>query len=164
MNATTDQKSLTPEEARRKLQASIDRANTRAIEMAEAGVRPVLNRSEMAHDGLSTLQRWTVPSRTTAGTLYNVTLVADATGLNTTCSCQAGESGKPCWHRGLVRRAALHEAPFVDSRRPALVVSLSDLHGRPTAGLVLTDEAGNGTAPDPWPADLDDAAAFAAVS
>ena len=154
---------VTPEEARAKLQRAIDRANTRAIEMAEAGIRPVLNRSETARDGLSTLQRWTVPSRTTAGTLYSVVLVADATGVNTTCSCQAGESGRPCWHRGLVRRAALHEAPFVDSRRPALVVSLSDLHGRPSAGLVLTDQDGHGTAPDPWPAS-DDVAAFAAVS
>ena len=145
-------------DARRRQQA-IDRANARAIEMAEAGIRPVLNKSETATDGLSTLQRWTVPSRTTAGALYNVTLIADATGLNTTCTCQAGESGKPCWHRALARRAALHEAPYTDGRRPALVVSLSDLHGRPTAGKVLLDQDGHGTAPDPW-----DAEAFAAVS
>ena len=150
-------------DAQAKLQRAIDRANSRAVEMAEAGVRPVLNKSETARDGLSTLQRWTVPSRTTAGALYNVTLIADATGLNTTCSCQAGESGKPCWHRGLVRRAALHEAPYTDARQP-LVVSLADLHGRPSAGLVLVDAAGHGTAPDPWPATLDDAQAFAAVS
>ena len=135
-------------DARRRQQA-IDRANARAIEMAEAGIRPVLNKSEMARDQLSTLQRWTVPSRTTAGTLYSVTLIADATGLNTTCTCQAGESGKPCWHRALARRAALHEAPYRD--------------GRPTYNIVLTDLHGRGVAPDPWPAS-DDVAAFAAVS
>ncbi len=153
----------TQNDARAKLQRAIDRANARAIEQAEAGIRPVLNKSETATDGLSTLQRWTVPSRTTAGTLYNVTLIADATGLNTTCSCQAGESGKPCWHRALARRAALHEAPYTDARRPSPVISLADLHGRPTAGVVLVDADGNGTAPDPWPADLDDVTAYAAA-
>ncbi len=123
---------VTPEEARRKLIAAMDRATARAIEMAETGVRPVLNKSETARDQLSTLQRWTVPSRTTAGTLYSVTMIADATGLNTTCTCQAGESGKPCWHRALARRAALHEAPYTDARQPvaAITVSLADLHGR----------------------------------
>ena len=131
----------------RKRQQAIDRAVARAIEMAAAGVTPVLNRSETARDGLSTLQRWTVPSRTTVGTLYSITLLADSDGLTTECSCQAGESGKPCWHRALARLAALHEAPYRDGRRPA--ITLADLHG--TAGL------------DPWPAS-DDAEAYAAIA
>jgi hypothetical protein len=113
----------TPEQSRAKLIAAMDRATARAIEMAESGIRPVLNKSEMARDGLSQLQRWVVPSRTTAGTLYSVTLVADAGGLHTECSCQAGESGKPCWHRALARRASLHEAPYTDSRRPTMNVT-----------------------------------------
>ena len=134
-------------EARDKLLAAIDRAVARAIEQSEAGIRPVLRKSEPSGDGLHTLQRWIVPSRTTDGTLYTVTLIADADGLKTECTCQAGEAGKPCWHRALARRAALHQSPFTDGRRSAPAISLADLHGQP----------------DPWPA-TDDVADYAAVS
>ena len=153
-------------DARAKLQRAIDRATARAIEQAEASVRPVLNRSELARDGLSQLQRWTIASRTTAGTFYNVTLIADADGLRTECSCPAGqaETPRPCWHRALARRAALPQAPHADGRPSAPGITLAALHGRPTRNVMLVDEHGNGTAPDPWPADLDDAQAFAAVS
>ncbi len=135
-----------PAVARAKLQQAIDRANARAIEMSDSGIRPVLSRSEMARDNLSQLQRWTIPSRTTAGTYYNVTVIADCDGLRTECSCPAGqaEAPKPCWHRALARRATLHEAPYRDSR--------------PTYNTVLVDADGNGTSPDPW-----DSEAFAAV-
>ncbi len=151
----------TQTDARAKLLASIDRATAKAIQQSEAGVRPILRTSETARDGLSTLQRWVVPSRTEADTFHVVTLICDCDGLRTECSCPAGQAStpKPCWHRALARRCALREAPYTDARQPTIVVSKADLHGRPSAGLVLVDEAGNGTAPDPW-----DPEAFAAVS
>ena len=139
----------TPAEATARLLAAIDRAVARAVEMAEAGVKPVLRKSELSRNGLSTLQRWIVPSRTAAGAFHTVTLVADCEGLHTECSCPA--TGV-CWHRALARRCALHQAPYSDGRRSAPAISLADLHGH-----VALDR-------DPWPAALDDAAAFAAVS
>ena len=157
MNATT------PDQARAKLLASIDRATARAIQQSEAGIRPILRRSETSRDGLQTLQRWVVPSRTTADTFHVVTLICDCDGLRTECSCPAGqaETPRPCWHRALARRCALKESPFTDARQPTIVVTKSELHGKPSAGRVLVDADGNGTAPDPWP--LDDAEAYAAA-
>lgn len=133
-------------EATAKLLAAIDRATARAIQQSEAGVRPVLRKSEQSRDGLSTLQRWIVPSRTTGDTFYTVTLIADCEGLTTECDCP---SQGVCWHRSIVRRAALHQAPYTDGRRSAPAISLTDLHG--AAGLDR----------DPWPA-MDDAEAWAA--
>lgn len=141
MNATTDGRTQTREQRRQ----AQDRATARALEMAEAGCQPTLHTSQTNRDGLSTLQRWTVPSRTAAATFYSVTLLADGDGLHTECSCRAGEDGKPCWHRALARMASLHEAPSTDARWP--VISKSELFGRP----------------DPWPA-VDAVAAYAAVS
>jgi hypothetical protein len=37
---------------------------------------------------------WFVPSRTTGGTVYRVTL--------DTCTCKAAEAGRLCWHRALI--------------------------------------------------------------
>ncbi len=155
---------VTPEEVRRKLLAAMDRATARAIEQSEAGIRPILSKSETSRDGLQTLQRWVVPSRTEADTFHVVTLICDCDGLRTECTCPAGqaETPKPCWHRALARRCALKEAPYVDSRQPTVAISLSDLHGRPSRNVVLTDDSGAGVQPAPWPA-TDDAEAFAAV-
>ncbi len=137
---------VTPDEARRKLLAAMDRATARAIEQSEAGIRPILSKSETSRDGLQTLQRWTCPSRTQDGALYSLTVIADCDGIRSECSCPAGQSStpKPCWHRGLVRRCVLGEAPYRDAR--------------PTYNIVLTDLHGRGTQPDPW-----DAEAFAAA-
>ncbi len=154
-----DTNAQTPEQARAKRQASIDKARHKALEQHRAGNWPTLLRQD--NDVHETRQRWTVGSRTTAGQTYLVDLNASAAGIATHCSCPASEAERICWHRSIVRACCLGELDYHDGRRPALVVSLADLHGRPSAGLVLVDEAGNGTQPDPWP--LDDVTAYAAA-
>ncbi len=135
----------TQTDARAKLQRAIDRATHKAQEQAAAGNLPRLLRSFTSPDGLEQRQFWTVGSRTTGGVVYDVTLTADCDGLKTLCHCDGANAGRICWHRAAVRLAALgelecHRAQWPTVRLPELAV------------------------PDPWPADLDDAAAFAAVS
>ena len=135
---------VTPEEARRRLQAAIDRATHKAHKQAQAGNLPTLLRSFTSPDGLEQRQFWTVGSRTTGGVVYDVTLTADCDGLKTLCHCDGANAGRICWHRAAVRLAALgelesHRATWPTVRLPALA------------------------APDPWPADLDDVTAYAAA-
>ena len=131
----------TPEQ----LQAAILRATAKVHEQAEARNLPrLLRQFDTDHD---TRQVWSIGSRTTGGRIYTVDLCADASGITTLCDCEATGI---CWHRQAARMAVFGELTYHDCR--------------PTRGVVLVDEHGNGTAPDPWPADLDDAQAFAAVS
>ena len=135
---------VTHEQARAKLLAAIDRATHKAHEQARTGNVPTLLRSFTSPDGLEQRQFWTVGSRTTGGVVYDVTLTADADGLKTLCHCDGATAGRICWHRAAVRLAALgelecHRATWPTVRLPALAT------------------------PDPWPADLDDATAYAAA-
>ena len=89
-------------------QARIDRAVAKAHEQARAGNLPTLLKSYTT-DPLETWQVWSVGSRTVAGTVYLIDLKADADGLSTLCSCQAGDANRICWHRAAARMAALGE-------------------------------------------------------
>ena len=135
---------VTPEEARRRKQAAIDRATAKAHEQARSGNLPMLLRQ--ADEGHQSRQVWSIGSRMTAGTCYTIDLTADCDGLRTLCDCPAGTTDKICWHRAAVRLAALGELQYHTTKQPTVSITLADLHG--TAGL-----------PDPW-----DAEAFAAVS
>ncbi len=135
---------VTPEEARRRKQAAIDRAMHKAREQAQAGNIPVLVRDFTSPDGLEQRQYWTIGSRTTGGVVYNVDLTASASGIETLCHCDGANAGRLCWHRAAVRLAALGELECHRAKWPT--VQLPEL-----------------ASPDPWPA-TDDVAAFAAVS
>ncbi len=135
---------VTPEEARRRKQAAIDRAQHKAHEQAAAGNLPTLLRTFTSPDGLETRQFWTVGSRTTGGVVYDVSLTADADGLTTLCHCDGATAGRICWHRAAVRLAALGELECHRAQWPT--VRLAEL-----------------ATPDPWPLDLDDVTAYAAA-
>lgn len=98
-------------QSRQSRQSSIDRAYTRAIQMARAGIVPALVRSSTSADGLQTVAVFGVPSRTAPGAVHLVTLIADCDGLASTCDCPAGATDKPCWHRAACRLQALGELP-----------------------------------------------------
>ncbi len=50
-----------------------------------------------------------LPSRTTPGTSYTVTLSDDGAA---TCTCPAGVHGKSCWHARAVRAEATRRATY----------------------------------------------------
>jgi hypothetical protein len=120
--------------------AAIDRAVAKAHEQARAGNRPALLRHRVDADGVAR-QTWAVSSRSTAGTVYLVALVADGDGIHTRCDCPAGSADRLCWHRAAARLALYGEIAAHDDR--------------PRAGGV----AAAPVAPDPADAD-----AFAAVA
>jgi hypothetical protein len=135
-NVSQPPRTRTPEQT----QTAIIRATAKVWEQAEARNLPrLLRQFDTDHD---TRQVWTIGSRTTGGTVYTVDLMADANGIATMCDCEAVGI---CWHRQAARMAVFGQVTYHDCR--------------PTAGRVLTDLHGHGTAPDPW-----DAEAFAAVS
>ena len=122
---------------RTRKQAAIDRATSKAHEQARAGNLPTLLRT--FGTDFDTRQTWNVNSRVTAGQTYLIDLVADCDGIRTLCTCDAAHADRICWHRAAVRLAALGELAHHTTRQPTVAV-------------------------DPWPADTDDAEAFAAVS
>jgi hypothetical protein len=97
-------------------QARIDRAVAKALEQARTGNLPTLLRTYTS-DPLETWQVWSVGSRTVAGTVYLIDLKADADGLSTLCSCQAGDANRICWHRAAARMAALGEIDHHEGTR-----------------------------------------------
>jgi hypothetical protein len=88
-------------------QHRIDKAQAKSAEQAAAGVFPYhLSTTSAAGQIVS---RWTVPSRTTAGTHYSVSATRpagpmDASAIRTHCDCPAIGV---CWHRAHVRSAML---------------------------------------------------------
>lgn len=111
-------------------QAAIDRALARALEQVAAGILPTLHSRATSRDGLQTIERWTIASRSHDGLLYSITLIADFSGLRTDCTCAAGEADRLCWHGAAVRVAALGEIPHHDARRPLRPITREDIFGR----------------------------------
>ena len=75
--------------------------NATTVEQSDAGNTPVLLRQ---HDRTyETAQVWSIGSRTTGGAVYIVETSATAAGIETRCSCKAGEEDRLCWHRASVR-------------------------------------------------------------
>lgn len=118
-NVATDPKSQ---------QASRDRAQARALEMVQQGVRPTLLRQLDQPE--RTIQTWSAPSRMTRGQHYLVDVRADASGVTTMCSCQAAQADRCCWHRCLVRLAVFGEISHLDGRRPLSPVDEYALSGK----------------------------------
>jgi hypothetical protein len=95
-------------------QASIDRATARAHEEARAGHVPALLASDVTPDG--TRQVWAVISRTRAGRVYLVDLIADHNGVETLCQCEAAGANRVCFHRAAARLALFRDIPHHDAR------------------------------------------------
>ena len=144
----------------RQRQAALDKAISKAHEQARIGNLPTLLRQhDTDHD---TRQVWSIGSRTVAGVVYTIDLIADAEGITTLChDCEAAHAGRLCWHRASARLAALGELDYHDGRerkrapqecRRCSHYSSTVLSGR--EGLCRWCEEGIA---------LDDAAAFAAA-
>ena len=110
MNATTTAPASTSKDRR------IERAVHRALEQAAVGNVPVLLRQ---HDRTyETAQVWSIGSRTTGGSVYVVETSASAQGVETRCTCAAGQEDRICWHRASVRLAIFGDIDHTDGRRP----------------------------------------------
>lgn len=110
-------------------QNRIHRAVSKALEQVASGNLPTL--LSQVDSGLETRQRWSVISRTTPGVVYLIDLQAGCDGIETSCTCAAAEADRICYHRAMVRGAALGELPYIDGRRPLTVISPAELSGRP---------------------------------
>jgi len=96
------------------IEAAISRANAKAFEQARAGNVPALLTSDVT--AAATRQTWAVSSRTVAGVVYVVDLVADSAGVSTHCQCEAQHAGRICWHRSATRAALFGDIGHHDAR------------------------------------------------
>jgi hypothetical protein len=96
------------------VQATINRAIARAHTQAQAGNIPALLSSDVTPT--ATRQTWAVTSRSVAGTVYLVDLVADSSGIDTHCECEASHAGRICWHRASARLALFGDIDHHDCR------------------------------------------------
>lgn len=77
-------------------------AVTRArIEASMGAVASQVGRAVSATDPAAGTTTYAVPSRD-GRDQHRVALTANAAGLSVACDCQAGRSGRACWHAGLI--------------------------------------------------------------
>jgi hypothetical protein len=133
------------------VQATINRAIARAHDQARAGNLPALLSSDVRPE--ATRQTWAITSRSLAGAVYLVDLVADCTGVDTHCQCEASHAGRICWHRAAVRLALFGDIGHHDCRgwHDAGTEDLADLLTQWTAKQSLP-RSGAGMACDPFDA------------
>ncbi len=96
-------------------QRQIDRAQGKSAEQAAANVYPYHLATTTAAGQI--VSRWTVPSRTTAGTHYSVSATRptgplDPATIRTSCDCPAVGV---CWHRAHVRAAMTGQIRYRDA-------------------------------------------------
>lgn len=105
-------------------QAMLDRASAKSAEQVAANNLPrVLRRSDRetgGEQGRTTV--WAVASRTEAGVIY---LVTESAAGELDCDCPAECL---CWHKVHVSRALAGEIGHLDTPRPRLSVSLTDIN------------------------------------